>query len=251
MGKWSVKWAYNRMGIWLMLQCKFVQDQLYLSSVSFKVEIRIHKDWCSVTLYLFDMSSTWIPCIDFHSSDITSVPQCLKSPASQLFFSSAADIVSGAYPMPSHPSSVSPLVRLSGNLFSNQIGCLSFHPIFLIFGLYVHNNIAQKVRSGILIFWVYFFQGIFNYKEIGKNGNFRGFWPFSRKGFNMRPWNLVYRHIMGTNVWQLAPVGQIFRPFLSPNRVKIGQYIGFRLFPWKVSSGFTPNLIYNLIGATF
>ena len=54
MGKWSVKWAYNRMEIWLMLQCKFVQDQLYLSSVSFEVEIRIHKDWCSVTLYLFD-----------------------------------------------------------------------------------------------------------------------------------------------------------------------------------------------------
>ena len=47
-------------------------------------------------------------------------------------------------------------------------------------------------------------------------------------------------------MWKMVPVAQIFRPFLAPNRTKIGQYIGFRLF----SAGFTWNLIYKLIGAT-
>ena len=58
-------------------------------------------------------------------------------------------IVSGAYSMRSHLSSVC----LSVNLFSNQIGSLSFCPIFPIFGLNVHNNIAKKrCGSRILIF---------------------------------------------------------------------------------------------------
>ena len=39
--------------------------------------------------------------------------------------------------------------------------------------------------------------------------------------------------------------------FRAPNRVKIGQYIGFRLFSWNVSPVFTWNLIYKLIGSTF
>ena len=39
--------------------------------------------------------------------------------------------------------------------------------------------------------------------------------------------------------------------FRAPNRVKIGQYMGFRLFSWNVSAIFTWNLIYKLIGATF
>ena len=50
-------------------------------------------------------------------------------------FSSTADIVSGAYPMPSFPSSVIVCCGLS---------ILSFDLIFPIFGLNVHNNIAQK-----------------------------------------------------------------------------------------------------------
>ena len=44
------------------------------------------------------------------------------------------------------------------------------------------------------------------------------------------------------------PRGPNFRP---PNRVKIGQYIGLRLFSWNVSAIFTWKLIYKLIGATF
>ena len=39
--------------------------------------------------------------------------------------------------------------------------------------------------------------------------------------------------------------------FRALNRVKIGQYIGFRLFSWNVSAIFTWNLIYKLMGATF
>ena len=66
------------------------------------------------------------------------------------FFSSAADIVSGAYPMPSRPSSVVGVVGVV-NFFSNLIGSFTFYPIFLIFGLNLHNNIAQKPVQ--LEFW--------------------------------------------------------------------------------------------------
>ena len=51
-------------------------------------------------------------------------------------------------------------------------------------------------------------------------------------------------------VWQTTPVGQIFGPVLAPNNAEMGQYTGFRLF-LKVSTGFTWNLIYKLIRATF
>ena len=63
------------------------------------------------------------------------------------FFSSAADIVSGAYLMPSRPLSVVGVV----NFFSNLISSFTFYPIFLIFGLNLHNNIAQKPVE--LEFW--------------------------------------------------------------------------------------------------
>ena len=42
-----------------------------------------------------------------------------------------------------------------------------------------------------------------------------------------------------------------FRVVLAPNRAKIGQYIGFRLYSWKVSTGFTRNWVYKPVGATF
>ena len=83
--------------------------------------------------------------------------------------------------------------------------------------------------------------------------------PFSQKVFNMGPWNLVYRHIVGTFmcVWQMAPVCQIFGPLLAstctfrgvenmdlkvPNfwatlGPKIGQNSGLWLFSQKVSTG--------------
>ena len=56
-------------------------------------------------------------------------------------FNCAADIVSGTYPMPSRPLSIRlPVCQL----FSHRIGSLSFHPLFPIFGVNVH-NIAQTV----------------------------------------------------------------------------------------------------------
>ena len=106
------------------------------------------------------------------------------------FVSSADDIISGANSMPR---------RLSGvNVSSNQIGSLSFHPIFVIFGLNVHNNIVQKV---VEVEFRLFAFGIFNGSLITKNmfkiGNFGGFWPFSQKVCDMGQWNLIYRHIVG------------------------------------------------------
>ena len=71
-----------------------------------------------------------------------------------LLSSSAADIVSGAYPMLIRPSSICLSVCLSINLFSNQIGSLSFHQIFPIFGVDVHNNIAPKV---VFVEFLFFF----------------------------------------------------------------------------------------------
>ena len=49
----------------------------------------------------------------------------------------------------------------------------------------------------------------------------------------------------------MATSGQILGPFLAPNKTKIGEYVGFRLFSCKFSAGFTWNFIYKLNGATF
>ena len=91
-------------------------------------------------------------------------------------FSSAAGIVRGANPMPSHLLSV----RLSGiNLFSNQIDSLTFHVIYPIFGLNVHNNIAPKlVELEFLFFWFWFLNGFFITKKKVKIGTFEGLGHF-------------------------------------------------------------------------
>ena len=56
---------------------------------------------------------------------------CLSVESMLMLFSSA-----GAYPMLSRPSSII--------YFSNQIACLTFYAIFLIFGFNGHNNISPK-----------------------------------------------------------------------------------------------------------
>ena len=100
-------------------------------------------------------------------------------------FSSAADIVSGAYPIPSRPSSVVVVRRPSSsvvNFFSNWIGFLSFHPIFPIFGLNVHNNIAHKtVGPEFLIFASKFFYGLLFTKNRSKLGILEVFGNFLKK----------------------------------------------------------------------
>ena len=67
---------------------------------------------------------------------------------------------------------------------------------------------------------------------MGQTWDFLSFWPYTQKVFNARPWNLGYRHIVGTFrcVWKLAPVGQIFWPFLAPNSAKIRPKAVFHLF---------------------
>ena len=59
-------------------------------------------------------------------------------------FSSAADIVIGAFPILSQWSFIIVVRHHPSSLFSNQIGSLSFYLIFPIFGFDVHNNITPK-----------------------------------------------------------------------------------------------------------
>ena len=83
----------------------------------------------------------------------------------------------------------------------------------------MHNNIAQKFVDVEFRFVLLFVPMDFNDKKQVKNGNFIGFWRFSQKVFDMIPRDLVYRFIVNTFkcVWQMAPVGRIVGPFLSPN----------------------------------
>ena len=80
-------------------------------------------------------------------------------------FSSAVDIVSGAFPMPSCPSSVhrsSVVINLSFK--SNRLP--SFHPMFPIFVLDVYNNIALiKPAELEFLFVAFIFLWIFNYQK--------------------------------------------------------------------------------------
>ena len=136
-------------------------------------------------------------------------------------FSSATVIVSGAYPMPSRRPSV---CSKSVNLSSNRIGSISFNPIFPIFDVNVHNDIAQNLWKENFEFLLLIFKGSLITKKVGKEWEFCSFLPFSPIFFNTGPWNLVYGHIDGSFrlVWKMAPVGQIFGSSSTPNKAKIG-----------------------------
>ena len=146
---------------------------------------------------------------------------------SHAIFCSAADIVSGAYPMPIHASSVCP-----SSTFFLKLNRLPncFHLIFPIFGLNVHNNIAPKVLE--VEFWFFFVSHLLTDRWLQKRQKI-GIWK-------------VYHHILKksliwdhetwfSGVWEMALVAQI----------------GFRLFSWKFSTGFTLNLMCQLIGYTY
>ena len=145
------------------------------------------------------------------------------------FVSSADDIISGANSMPR---------RLSGvNVSSNQIGSLSFHPIFVIFGLNVHNNIVQKV---VEVEFRLFAFGIFNGSLITKNilklGILEGFGHFLKKfvTWDNGTWftGILWVFSGVCQKWPLA-VGQIFGPFFN----QICQYMGFFYFLGKYPLG--------------
>ena len=120
-------------------------------------------------------------------------------------------------------SSVCPSICLS-TFFPNWIGYLNCHPIFTIFGLNVHNDMAQKFVQ--IEFWSFascFFTGCL----------------IKTQSFYTRPWNLLYRHIVGTfKCVKNGPSRPNFRAVLAPNKV----------FIYCLSTG---NLIYKLVGATF
>ena len=67
--------------------------------------------------------------------------------------------------MPSRPTSVCPSVC---QLFSNRIGSYSFHPIFPIFGVIVHSDIAQKLWEKHFHFCFQFLMDLW-WQKIGKN----------------------------------------------------------------------------------
>ena len=113
----------------------------------------------------------------------------------------------------------------------------------------MHNSITQTFwKQNFDILLLFFLMDLW-FQDIGKNGNFGGFWPFSQNVFNMVPWNLVYRHIVYTLrcMWKWLPWAKFSGPFWA----KIGRFVGFRLSSRKDSTGFTWNLIYKLFGATF
>ena len=58
----------------------------------------------------------------------------------------------------------------SVNLFSNQIGSLSFHPIFPIFGVSVQNNTAQNVVEVEIWLFASDFLMDLQLQKIGKKG---------------------------------------------------------------------------------
>ena len=123
--------------------------------------------------------------------------------------------------MPSRPASI--------NLFFKSNGLPnSFHPIIPIFGV---NIVPKDVEEEFL-----FFASNFNGSFISKIG--KKIWIFKVFGHFLKKFSFVKNDPRGPN-------------FRVPNKVKIGQYIGFRLFSWNLSAIFTLNLIYKFIGSTF
>ena len=93
-------------------------------------------------------------------------------------FSSAAGIVRGANPMPSHLLSV----RLSGiNLFSNQILPHFSCDLYNIWLECAQQYCPKTCGIRILILLILIFKWIFYYKKIGKNWDFWRFGAFSQK----------------------------------------------------------------------
>ena len=133
-------------------------------------------------------------------------------------FSSAADIVSEAGPMPSRPSSILP-----SNLFSNRIGSATFYQIFPIFGLNVHNIVQKPVE---LEFWSLAFKFYYGFL-ITKIGNLGGFGPLAPsvfiQSFGYLAWmckTISPKNLCGyIEFWFLAC--NFFYGFLITNRSKL------------------------------
>ena len=142
------------------------------------------------------------------------------------------------------------VIRLSVNLFSNQIGSLSFCLIFPIFGLNVHNNIAQKRCGSRILIFASNFLWIFHYKKVSKKWEFWRFLVILSKSFHVGLWNLVYRYIMCTFMCVHAYY-VYFQMCTCILCVLSGVCAKWSLWAKFLSPKFTQNLIYKFIRATF
>ena len=151
----------------------------------------IYSLWCDrKNMYAFQPSEWACSCM----GNITRVCKEIK-----YIFLALLRRLSNAKPSFIHLS-ICPSVCPSANLYSNRISSHSFHFIFPVFGLNADSLIVQKsCGSRIFIFSFLFFLWIFNYKNRYRWEIWR-FLPFSKNVFNMRPRNVVYRHIVGTSM---------------------------------------------------
>ena len=135
-----------------------------------------------------------------------------------VFISSTADIVSRAYLMLSRLAAVCVSTFFKSNRLRQFSSDLSN----------IWRECAQQYCpiscwSRILSFCFQFFSWISNCKKkkISKNGNFGGLWPFYQECLNTGPWNLLYRHIVGTcRCLKNGSCGPNFRDVFCP---KYGQ----------------------------
>ena len=156
-------------------------------------------------------------------------------------FSSTAGIVSGAYLMPSRPSSSIPQF-----FFSNQMGSLSFYMIFPVFGLNMHNNFVPKpvgLEFVIFFFASIFFEWNFNDKKRSK----LWFLAIFSKSFYYGTIKLQFTGLSG--IWTHR--GHILGSFLILNMAITRSKVSFFSILGKVSTGFTWKLFFKLTGTTF
>ena len=136
-------------------------------------------------------------------------------------YSSACDIVSGAFALVSHPSSI-------------------FVTFWRYFAWMCTTILTKKLwKYNFYILLLFFFNwSLFKNKSV-KNANFIGCSTFCQKVINIRAWKWVCMHFYATFrcVWKIVPVGRIFARVL-------GQ-IGPNYLIYRVSSIFLTSLHCN------
>ena len=142
------------------------------------------------------------------------------------YFSSTADIVSRAYPMPSRPSVCQPFFKSSRLPFMWSFWYLAWMctAIFL----------KKSCESTILIFFLW----ILDKKKIGKQWEFWRFLAILSKSFLC--WTMKLKQDYN-GCFQLCVKNGPCGPFFFSNRPQIGQFIGFCQFAGNYFNGFTRN----------
>ena len=187
--------------------------------------------WC-ITSYSHGIAQT------YHSMDFDN-------------FSSAVDIVTGAFPMPSCRSSVHHSSVVS-NLSFKSNRHPSFHPMFRIFVLNVHNTIAliKPAELEFLFLAFIYFYGFLIIKNSSKLGFSKVFGHLLKK-LLMQPDHVTYvtgilwvrpMCVCVCENWSMwAKFSSPFWPWIVP---KIRQKASFSSISQKVSTGFKRNLFF-------